>query len=347
MFIKFPSIESFGNVMKFKEWQKESRPETYKAEFSLRPKVKLHGTNLGLGTRDGEVWIQSRNGKIEDGDSFMQAETLLRDVGPLVHEAGKRICAPGETLVIFGEWAGNGIQNKDAVTLIGKKMFFPFLLAKAPAELPEDINEARSLISVIADPAEIRRTLGFEHPMIMILPWAGEERRFSTDDVDFTASVIEEINEDVDRIAVADPFIREAFGVVGPGEGLVFVPSGPTNLLEYSNLSFKAKTEAHRVKKSAKAASVKVEVPESAHAFVEDFVTENRMEQMLSERIGGELDKARTGDFVRSVIEDVMKESAAERAEMGVDDKVLTGLISKRAAKWFVDRCENSWAPSP
>lgn len=352
MFLKFPSIESFDRVMAHKAWKAENAADRHQPEFILRPKVKLHGVNLGIGVGPEGGWIQSRKTVLSAQDDLDNAHKSLSAVMERLLAARAEEVAHGHRILVFGEWAGAGIQKKDAVTAIGRKAFFPFLVAVTPPDYAEtdDVRADRRAVSAYTAPEQIRRLIGFEDDMVIVLPWAGPAVRFSSDDLDATGRVLDAVNASAEAVGEQDPFIKAMFGVEGPGEGLVFVPdtaTGAVSLEDYSNLTFKAKAERHRVKASAKAATVRAEIPANALAFADAFATENRMEQMLSEKLGGEADKRRTGEFVKAVVSDVMKESVPERAALGVDDKVISGLISKRASAWFVERAENSWRPTP
>lgn len=352
MFLKFPSIESFDRVMAHKAWMAENAADRHQAEFVLRPKVKLHGANLAVGVGPEGAWVQSRTALLSPEDDLYNAHKSLSGVMKKLLSARAEEIAHGHRIVVFGEWGGSGIQKADAVTAIGRKAFFPFLVAITPPgfEESDDVRDDRRAINAYTDPDQIRRLIGFEDEMIIMLPWAGPAVIFSSDDLDGTGRALDAVNATAEAVGEQDPFIKAMFGVEGPGEGLVFVPdtaSGAVSLEDYSNLTFKAKAERHRVKASAKAASARAEIPADAVAFADTFATDNRMEQMLSEKLGGEADKRRTGEFVKAVVSDVMKESVPERAALGVDDKVISGLISKRASAWFVERAENSWRPTP
>lgn len=352
MFLKFPSIESFDRVMAHKAWMAENAADRHQAEFVLRPKVKLHGANLAVGVGPEGAWVQSRTALLSAEDDLYNAHKSLSGVMKKLLSARAEEIAHGHRIVVFGEWGGSGIQKKDAVTLIGRKAFFPFLVAVTPPgfEEGEDARVDRRAIRAYTDPEQIRRLIGFEDDLVIVIPWAGPAVEFSSDALDATARALDAVNDAAERVGDVDPFILEKFGIEGPGEGLVFVPdsaSGEISLEDYSDLTFKAKAERHRVKASAKAATTKTEIPADVFAFVETFATDNRMEQILSEKLGGDADKGRTGEFVKAVVGDVMKESVPERSALGVDDKVVSGLISKRASAWFLNKAENSWRLAP
>ena len=113
MFNKFPSIESFAHVYKTYSMRFEAPVIQYGA------KVKLRGTNAGVTIMpDGKVIPQKR----------AQSMPLKMDLTPQSDNAGFAAWVAknyhvwsarsrGQPLTIFGEWAGPGIQKKDAVTI--------------------------------------------------------------------------------------------------------------------------------------------------------------------------------------------------------------------------------------
>jgi len=119
---KFPKIGGFHNVVK----TMDSRAE-YKGQYSnpqnYRAKIKLHGANMAVRiSQDGRLNCQSRNQDLEtDGYQFPlfvnERSTFFKALANSEHE-----------LVIFGEWAGPGIQRKVSVSKIEHKVFFVFAL---------------------------------------------------------------------------------------------------------------------------------------------------------------------------------------------------------------------------
>lgn len=353
MYLDFPSIQTFDGVIGRKLWQLENEPITAPSEFSLRPKIKLHGTNIGVGIGPDGTWVQSRSMLLGPDNDHHHAHASLDGFSKRLLEQNKESVDDGLRITIYGEWAGTGVAKKDAVTQIGKNVFFPFAVAIIPPDYVEtdDVRKNRSQITVVTDPNTIKAIIGFEDDLVVVLPWAGKSVTFFPGDLSRTASALDEVNQAAEDIGIVDPFIKELFGVEGPGEGLVFVPeAGPQNpitLEDYSNTAFKAKAERHRVKKSAKAANAKTEIPQDVQDFVDVFATENRMEQMFNEKVGGVLERRLTGDFVQALIADVMKESQTERGSLDVNEKVLKNMLGHRAKTWYLAKCENDWRPSP
>ena len=308
-FHKFPSIEGFANV--FRNMNRRLTPPT--VDYIV--KVKLHGTNAAIRvTSDGTVVAQSRSRDISLSDDNAGFARWLHENSNLFTEA----------VTIFGEWAGPGIQRGDAVTSIPEKTFFPFAV----------MNDG----VMFTDPAVIRAAVP-EHPQICVIPLHAEIT------VPFGNHAACErfakiISFEVEGIGELDPLIQEIYGIEGPGEGLVFAPLYPTPRDDYSDLVFKVKCETHRVRKAKSAVTVTVMTPEDVVAFVEQFVTSQRCEQMLSEHLDGVAEKKRTPDFMKALGGDVKKESVADLEEMKLEWKQVAGAVNKAAARWFINRCD-------
>lgn len=348
-----PSIETFDRIMSYLAYVKEERPQHYAPEFTLRPKIKLHGMNSGFGVSPEHVWAQGRTEILSKKNPLAGAFPVLTSLAEKFAQTQKELRESGWTATVMGEWAGQGVQRKDAITQIGKKMFFPFgITLQGPdfVSSPDDRRSERRQMKIITDPAAIQKFLGFTDERMMIIPWAGPAVTFNAEDTTSLEAALDQINALSEEIGVCDPFVRDTFGVEGPGEGLVYVldsGEGTINYQTYADYIFKAKAERHRVKISEKAAKIHAEIPEDVHAFVDAFVTENRMEQMLHDKLGGDTDKKRTGDFVAAVIADVLKESVPERAAMNVTDKAIGGLVAKKASKWFLAQATVAYDADP
>lgn len=343
MFLKFPSIGEFNNAVGYQSYAKENQPEHYSPEVTLRAKIKLHGMNMAFGMDKDGVWVQSRNGKVTAENDSTGLCPMLMSIAEESREKNRTLLEEGHKIVFYGEGAGTGLQKKDAITLIGKKAFFPFLMAIVPPSFSssEDPREVRKQVRVMTEPDLIATMIAVTHPNMHVMPWATEPVLMNYEDTESLQKEVDVINGLVEKIGEEDPFVKELFGVSGMGEGMVFVPvhkSGIITMETFANLAFKSKSERHRVKISDKAAKIIAEIPEDVKSFVEMFVTDNRMEQILTEQFGGVPDKKQTGAFIIAVTEDVFKESIPEREAMNADEKHIRSLASKRIAGWLLDK---------
>ena len=292
----------------------------------IRGKIKLHGTNgaVRVNYATGEVSAQSRNRMLsvhEDNMGFAnwvesQREAWLSNIQGL----------SASEVTFYGEWAGPGIQERDAVTKIERKTFFVFALL---------IDEY-----MYSSPTTIKNFLSVGLDDVFVLPWQTKEYRISPSSKTSVESFAEEVSDLAETVGDCDPFIKETFGIFGPGEGLVFTPGLSVSCDLYSMLTFKVKCEAHRVKKSKKAATVKFMVPEDVQDFLDTFVTEQRLRQGLTEVCGGEFDKRKTSDFLKWFGSDVKKESQIELEEMGFEWKQVSKHVNSKAVSWYIENCE-------
>ena len=86
---------------------------------------------------------------------------------------------------------------------------------------------------------------------------------------------------------------------------------------------------------------VDVAAVESINAYVEMFVTENRLEQMLDVMVREKLlpfEMKSMGDFIRMVFNDCIKESQDEIVKNQLDVKKLGGPIANVARRWFINK---------
>jgi hypothetical protein len=315
MFTKFPSIESFANVWHTMNRKHNPLPVTYGA------KIKLHGTNGGVRiTNAGEVTPQSRSRDLTLSDDNAEFAAWVLRHGQAWRDDANQYEGT-DTVTFFGEWAGNGIQKGDAVTKLSKKFFFLFAVQVGDTMYSE--------IPVFPEIDEV-----------LVIPWFGAPFIIDFNDPASTNQQIDRINEQVEEIAEWDPFIKETFEIEGVGEGLVLMPYTETARDAFSALTFKAKTEAHRVKSSSKAVATRAELPTGVTDFASAFVNDARCEQGLQESCDGIAEKARTPTFLKWIGRDVQKESVLELSEMGLEWKDVAALVNKQAVRWFMQRCE-------
>ena len=306
-FKKFTSIGKFSDA-----WFQMQRQEIPKLNF--RSKIKQHGTNAGV--------------RIQGGEAFYQKRTA--DVTPLADNAGFASFAhtvdwkTDTDCIIYGEWAGPGVQKSDAITLIPQKMFFVFGVAVGD--------------NMIVEPDLIRNYLP-EHDRIKVLPWYDDYTSVWVDDVTSARNLSEILDKAVQAIGDEDPYVKDTFDISGTGEGLVVSPYDATGIVSlwlYNTFSFKVKSEAHLVQKTKSPnASIYIEIPGSVKDFCDQFVTDNRCEQMIQEHCNGSYAMQGMGTFLKELQGDILKESKLEFAELGVDWKMVSKEISKCAVAWM------------
>lgn len=356
MFVRLPSIEPFDRFATRAEWRRDNG-QGDGGRVRTRGKVKLHGAGISyVLRRDAGASMSAVFGRRarELNPAVMAADDFLTS---LHGEFEKRNPEDG-VITVFGEWAGPGIQKRDAVTRIAQPSFFPFaigylrpqdmaLVRKMEAGDDEARRAVWRAVRIVTDPEAIAARVP-AHDRIRPIPWETPEIAFDFSSEEEVSRSLAAVNAQVGLIGQADPFIERSYGVTAPGEGLVFMPvvrsfDENVTLCDLADLSFKAKTAAHAVRLSSAPATRRMEPPEGIAGFVRDFVTPARCEQILDETMPGGADRSRTRDFIAALREDVLTESGPERDALGRDlGRLLLAAIDRAAAGWFLGRVEHA-----
>lgn len=315
--ISFGSVESLHNKVK-------DANRYYHAEQLFYVKPKLHGTNASIVVNGDRIYAQSRKNVLtthNDNAGFANW------VDTLIIKPGKR----GITSVVYGEWAGSGIQKNDAVTMIGRKVFFVICI--------RIIDNDTGKQTVQHDPIQITDTIFemglFDHQYgIIVIPTIAEFDISLSGNVEHLGHVETAINLMVSAFETVDPYIKSEFNVEGPGEGIVAYPD-TNDWLEYHNLMFKAKTVSHSVNKSKQAASAKVQISPDVQDFADRFATMQRFEQGITD-LGIDVDMKNMGSFIKWVNTDIFKESKDEVEESELAWKECSRVITHNAKMWFM-----------
>lgn len=284
--------------------------------------VKLHGTNSSVCTNGNEIWFQSRKRIItleNDNHGFASFCTKRIEVMKnILENIQKRINEEDYIISLFGEYCGEGIQNGVGITTL-PKMFVIFAI-KVSVEDKEsyyvdstNIRDTENQIYNIADFQTFNLNIDFNYPEV-----AQNE----------IVKLVEEVENEC-------PVAKElkAKGDVKTGEGIVW-----TGYFKDTRHIFKTKGEKHSVTKVKKIASVDIEKVNSIKEFVNYAVTENRMKQAVevlftSENVEPTIQKM--GDFLRWVIQDIVKEESDVLAGNDLTVKDIGRYVSNEARPWF------------
>ncbi len=316
---KWPSIELLHNVRRVLQAVEAEPKITYRA------KVKLDGTNAGVQVfPDGQVAAQSRSQIITpNNDNLGFAHWVNEHLDYFSQLAG------AEHLTIFGEWCGKGIQSRTAVSEIDRKIFVVFAV--------QHLGKVDQVKRWVIDPEQITAFLP-AHPDIYVLPFFGKPITLDFGDRTQLEGAILQLNQWVDRVEQADPWVQETFGITGLGEGVVLYPLADTlvDRLDYAELLFKAKGEKHQVVKAKQPVQMDPELVSSIDEFVQLFVTSNRLEQGVREACLGQLEMTQIATFLKWMDADVQKESQAELAAAQLTWKDVGKSVSKVARDWYL-----------
>lgn len=307
-------------------------PELPKVKFVKT--IKLHGTNAGVSLdRKGRLMVQSRNRVLSmDHDNaglykfvMSRKEIFLDYLKPWLEKD-----SDAEAVVLYGEFAGANIQSKVALTEIPKH-FFPFGLAFAyRKENPEDPENPFEMFFV----GTTELLDNPENQIRNIHTFSCEEI-----EVDFAnpEAAQKALLEEVDSIDKVCP-VGKAFGVEGHGEGVVCV-----GFIHGKRHTFKVKGEAHSTSKVRTMKDVDLTAYKKAQELAESLVSDRRYEQGIEylQEMELPLDKSSTGEFVKWVCKDVLKEESLVLEKAEFEWKQLSSLISKSAASWYLKKIFN------
>lgn len=335
-FVKFPSIEQFRKVVKtvndksaFTGLDSDGNPtfdyNKPKPTITFTQTVKIHGTNAGIGlTKDGEFFQQSRNRLISvdnDNSGFanwceesIRKPYLVRFLSDVLWDTTKLY---KENLVVqavlFGEFAGQGIMKSVAVSEI-EKSFFAFSLYY----LHEDgnVTKTTNIKDFKAESLCLYNIFMFDNKTV---------------DIDFnnTEETINKVIEDTLSVEDECP-VGKYFGVSGVGEGVVL-------LSECGNYIFKSKGEKHSVSKVKTMTSADTYEMTTIDNFVSDVLTENRLKQGIDylKEMGFDIDNTSTGEYIKWVQADILKEEGDIIESKSLDIKKVNGVIAKKSKSYL------------
>lgn len=339
-FTAFPSIEQFRSVCADVKHHFGDDSPTPTIDFTGT--VKLHGTNAGVGwdLKSQRLTPQSRKRLISTSDDNAGFAKFVKahedDFKNIMNQIAQSYPPEkDETLFIYGEWCGKGIQCNVAIAeLTPRFVVFNAVYRKnetnehgdvikrwLPREALDCINQIQSDIYNIYQFPHWERKITFKQPELgMMQNQLGE----------LTASVEQECP------------VAKHFGISGTGEGIVW--TGNFNSPRYGklrHLRFKVKGEKHSVSKVKTLAAVDVEKLTSINDFIAYVATENRMEQGFDElfiKTGTEPTMKHMGDFIKWVRDDIVKEESDTMKASGIEVKDIGKAVSKVASFWFQKR---------
>ena len=272
--------------------------------------VKVHGTNASIiRTVEGEKIFQSRNRVLsldKDNAQFM------------ISMMGKNLdflfsfFPPGLEVILYGEWCGDNIQKGVAITGLPKMfIIFDVMVDGELVEIPKGLqNNEQNIYNIL---------------------------QFQTYEVDINFNTPELVQNKLieDTLAVEKECpVGKFFGVSGIGEGIVYTCTSN------KNLKFKSKGELHSVSKVKTLNSVDVESVKEVVEFIDNVVTESRLFQAVDylKEMNLEISPKSTGDFLRWIIGDILKEETDTIVQNQLDmGKIKSGVASK-ARMWFLNQ---------
>lgn len=342
--ISFPSIEQFKNVIadinrsyNFVGLDENGDaiydPSRPKPVLTFKGTIKLHGTNFGVSYNELEgMWAQSRENIItpekDNAGSAFFVETNRGAFQNLFYHISLKhnLDMKENTITIYGEWAGKGIQKSVAISNIDKSMFI-FGVKITPHPKSEDDKP----VAYWVDSSDLRC------PEARI--YNIEDYKTYSVEIDFNMPQLAQnkIIEMTLEVEEECP-VGKAFGHVGIGEGVVFSHMTP----EGKVYRFKSKGTKHsnsKVKTLKEVDDVKLN---NIIKVANQVCTASRLEQMLTQSCnilnGGTIERKYLGDYIRLVINDIIKEESDVIAEAGLEPKDINSKVSEIARQFFFDQ---------
>ncbi len=345
--IKYPETEQFRNVKRQVEMKAQHIGVDANGDpimdrsvklptLCLEGTVKIHGTNSAVKitnkltndtvaepARPSIITCQSREREITPEDDNAGFARFINNLSPSILTTF--IDLFGDNIVVYGEWAGKGIQPNVAVSQLDK--FWTVFAVRKIEDTEEKetwlnlsmkdltmLNECR--IYSIYQFGSFHTTMDFENPGVDV----------------------NNINELTMKVESECP-VGKFFGISGGvGEGIVWRITDPG--YDNSKFVFKTKGSKHSESKVTKLATVDVEKMNNINEFVDKHVHEGRLNQgwnWLAEMKKPQEVKS-TGDFIKWVTVDVLKEEKDELVASGLTEKELNGAVSTKARRWFMGK---------
>jgi len=331
---KFSDIEQFRNVLRNvqhkAQWtgQLDAAGDPIMNRTATLPKVKyeattkIHGSNLSIRIEGDKVICQSRNNEISTTDDCYGFAKFIAALPPVVIDSFKKLF--GDNVVIFGEWAGAGVQSGIAISQVPK--FWAIFRVQT---LTEDDEKSKWISIENVDLTSFNQYRIYSIRQFGVYPI----------EIDFEhpADSINLINKWTLEIEAECP-VGKYFGVSGIGEGCVLAPTEEN--YQSSKYVFKSKGDKHSNSKVKKLATVDTVKLKSIDDFIERYVDNGRCQQAYDflKNQNVEVNETKTGDFLRWLVNDINKEEADTITANGLTPKEINGAISKQGRKWFFDK---------
>lgn len=341
--IKFPSIEQFRNVVATinrnfnyvgldENGEAIYDPMMPKPIIRFRGTVKLHGTNAGVSyNNEAGVWAQSRENIITSqhdnaGFAFFveSKDTVFRELFDMIATHNNIDCDTN-TITIYGEWCGKGIQKGVGISNLEQKTFFVFGVKITPHTETEEEQRANPAYwvtsSYVSD--NDNRIYNIE-----------DFQTYSIDIDFFMPELTQNRLSEVTMLVEEQCPVAKAFGFEGIGEGIVWTA-------EFKGVvyRFKVKGEKHSSSKVKTLAAVDVEKLNSITEFIEYAVTDSRFNQALENIFPNNepVDTKKLGDVIRWVVNDIIKEETDTLASNGLEPKDVNKYISTSVRTKFFE----------
>lgn len=317
MFVKFPSIEHLKNITK-----DLLRNEI--SDITFTGKVKLHGTNAAIGydRLTDTLWVQSRQRIITPEDDNYGFATWVEE-----HKEAwlsvVRFTADAfdaDRIIVFGEWAGKGINQGAAICNLPGKFFFTietYVLDQESNFLTGPYQAFNLPVKNTSLDKKIYHTVNFELYLLSV----------DMQSLDSYEVFKESVNSLTLQVENCCP-IASDLGIDGIGEGIVWTS-------QCGRFRFKSKGPKHSTVDRKVKPSADPEFGIRVNALISAVVTEARIQQAISEVSQGEPTTKDIGDLIKWVVNDVIKEDSDTISAFGFETKDFTKAAGSKLGKLF------------
>lgn len=299
--------------------------------------TKLHGTNAGiiLDLKNNTIYYQSRTSVLSpDSDNAGFARYMSENQDEIVEMLTTFITKnypdinwEDNIFAVYGEWCGGSIQKGVALNKL-EKMFVIF----AATIRTREVTESRNLTWITVDEL---KTLKIENKIYNIFDFKTWEIEIDFNSHHENVNNIIEWTKDVEEEC---PFAKE-FNISGVGEGIVF--QCVTEPYNTSDFWFKSKGDKHSKSKVKTLNPVDSEKINRLIAIAEKITPSWRLEQMFNETFdilnGGIVERERIGQYIKAVMNDIVKEEKEYLVQEGVQIKEIAKYVSKISTNYFFE----------
>lgn len=345
--IKFGSIEQLDTVFKtiqhysqlngFDENNKPIYNNNELPKLEVKLSEKIHGMNGGVNYSNKEgFYVQKRREVItldnDNGGFAFFCKTNEKVLLDLINKLSKQYNINFDThrITLFGEFAGDGIQKKSALTGFKKKfiLFQYFKVSNVNEELREtDTNWLENKVNNQWIASE-------ENDIYNIMNYFTQDIIIDFNQFEESKSKLENL---VLKIEESSP-LGEFFGKKGNiGEGLI-----GNFLFNGDKISFKVKGQKHTNTRVYKPKVQDDELIKKKMDCAYQVCPAFRLEQFWQEIFGFNNEKTPDikylKDFIKKVIQDINKEDLFKISEFNLEPKAIYPYVSKICQKWFIEQ---------
>lgn len=303
--------------------------------LNYRGYVKLHGTNASVVKHFGEeeFQFQSRVRILTvESDNYGFARFMTR-IGKDGLEAlfaqiqmisMQKDYPTDDTISIYGEWCGKGIQSGVAIADVDKM----FVIFGIRIGTDEDAGGHPIGWVDMNDFADVELP---DERVFNVAQFPSWDLSIDFADPKSSTEKMESLTTDVENECP----VGKHFGVSGIGEGIVWVPV--TSCFRNPKYWFKVKGSKHKENNKRKETEIDYERIDNINGIVDEFLNEARLERGISylNEAGKSLDRKSTGDFVKWVSADIQKDAMEDIIAADLEPKAIGKAASKRISTWY------------